>query len=98
MANSLSFFFYTAKNNFKRGGQRISVAILCVAFGVMSLVAMTTISSSFEKSFVVDPTLLIGADISSDRTYEPYILPEEIGKVEQLKTDQILKDLSLIHI
>lgn len=96
MAKNLSFFFHTAKNNFKRGGQRISVAILCVAFGVMSLVAMTTISSSFEKSFVVDPTLLIGADISSNRTYEPYILPEEIAKIEQLKTDQVLKDYTLI--
>ncbi|MGB4595599.1 MAG: FtsX-like permease family protein [Anaerolineaceae bacterium] len=96
MANNLSFFFHTAKNNLKRGGQRISVAILCVGFGVMSLVAMTTISSSFEKSFVVDPTLLIGADISSDRTYEPYILPEEIAKVEQLKSDQVLEDYTLI--
>ncbi|MFZ3070175.1 MAG: FtsX-like permease family protein [Anaerolineaceae bacterium] len=96
MASKLTFFIHTAVNNLKRGGQRVFVAILCVAFGVMSLVAMTTISSSFEKSFVVDPTLLIGADISSDRTYEPYILPEEIAKVEQLKSDHVLKDYTLI--
>ncbi len=62
--NGLAIFLKTAWHNLLRGGQRVFVALLCIAFGVMSLVAMTLVAQSFERTMVLDPRQQIGGDIS----------------------------------
>ena len=49
------FFLKTAFSQLRRGGQRNLVAFFCVAFGVMSLVTMTTMAKSIEKMLVLKP-------------------------------------------
>lgn len=85
-----------AFNNLRRGGQRIAVAFLCVAFGVMSLVAMTLLSSAIEKMFVIEPHDLIGADISMDRRVEDAILPQDIKTLEEMRQEGVLQKYSLV--
>ncbi len=80
----LRFFFHTAAGNLRRGGQRVIVALLCVMFGVMSLTAMTMLSSALERMLVTAPEDMVGADISMDRVAEDAILPEHIQLLDDL--------------
>lgn len=92
----LVFFLRIARNQLLHGGQRIGVALLCVAFGVMSLVAMTLLSSALEKMLVETPQDLIGADISMSRTVEDAILPQQVDELEALRRDGLLKTYTLV--
>ncbi|GAP12659.1 predicted ABC-type transport system [Longilinea arvoryzae] len=92
----LNFFLHTALEHLRHGGQRIGVAVLCVAFGVMSLVAMTLLSSSLERMLVETPHDLIGADISMDRSAEDAILPEHIEGLDELVKDGVLGKYTLV--
>jgi len=80
----LRFFFRTAAGNLRRGGQRVIVALLCVVFGVMSLTAMTLLSSALERMLVTAPEDMVGADISMDRLAEDAILPEHVRLLDDL--------------
>ena len=53
--STFTFFLKTAWRNLVRGGQRVWVAVVTIAFGVMSLVAMTLVSQSFERAMVLQP-------------------------------------------
>ena len=86
-----AFYLKTAAGHLLHGGQRIFVAILCVAFGVMSLVAMTSLSSSLERMLVQNPHDMIGADISMDRSAEDFILPEHIAALDELVQQGLLE-------
>ncbi|RPI21219.1 MAG: FtsX-like permease family protein, partial [Chloroflexota bacterium] len=79
------FFLRTAWHNLLRGGQRVVVAVLCIAFGVMSLTAMTLVSQSFDRAMVLEPSEQIGADISLERQAEAFILPEHVEALEALR-------------
>ncbi len=82
---SLFQFCRVALNHLLRGGQRVLVALLCIAFGVMALVSMTMLSQCIESTLVVKPAEMLGGDASMGRTSDPYLLPEH---VEQLKAMQ----------
>ena len=83
--NKLAFFTRTAWRNLRRGGQRALVALLCIAFGVMSLVAMTLVSLAYQQAVVLEPSHQIGADISLGRREEAYISPAQIKELEALR-------------
>lgn len=91
-----AFYLKTAAGHLLHGGQRIFVAILCVAFGVMSLTAMTSLSGALERMLVQTPHDLIGADISMDRSAEGYILPEHIARLDDLVDQGILNGYTLV--
>ncbi len=78
-------FIRIAAQNLRRGGQRVLVALLCIAFGVMSLVAMMTLSESLSRMLVIRPEEMFGAQISMDRLSEDFILPEHASALEGLK-------------
>lgn len=92
---SLRFLFSTAVKNLRRGGQRVFVAILCIAFGVMSLVAMTLLSQALEQMLVIKPALLVGADISMVREAEDYILPEHEQQLKDLQQEGVIERYTL---
>lgn len=91
-----AFYLHTALEHLRHGGQRIVVAVLCVAFGVMSLVAMTLLSSTLKCMLVETPHDLIGADISMDRSAEDAILPEHVAGLDGLVRDGVLNDYTLV--
>ena len=60
------------------------VALLCIAFGVMSLVAMTLVSQSFDRAMVLKPSEQIGADLSLGAPTEDTISPEQVEELSAL--------------
>lgn len=82
--NALLFFTCTAWRSLLRGGQRTFVALLCIAFGVMSLVAMTYLAESLNRAVVVDPAEQFGGDISLSRKTEDIISPIHIEELDSL--------------
>ena len=90
------FFLRTAARNLRRGGQRVLVALLCVAFGVMSLVAMTLLSESIRRMLIMDAPYLVGADISMDRLEEEVILPEHAAVLETLRQSGVIDRYTLL--
>ena len=82
---TLAFFTRTAWRNIRRGGQRALVALLCIAFGVMSLVSMTLVSLAYQQALVLEPGHQIGADISLGRREQGFISPEQVQELEALR-------------
>lgn len=88
----LTFFLHTALNHLRHGGQRALVALLCVAFGSMALVAMMMLSGALERVLVTHPQDIIGADISMTRAAEEYILPEDLRGLDELRGEGLLDE------
>lgn len=61
--NRLGFFFNYALNHLKHGGQRALIAILAVAFGVMSLITMVSVSNAISRTVVTDARVQLGGDL-----------------------------------
>lgn len=81
----LNLFLQLAWRNLRRGGQHNLVAILCIFFGVASLVALNTLAISLKNAFVVDPARLLGGDISGGRADTEFIEAEDLSWLEQQK-------------
>jgi putative ABC transport system permease protein len=92
----LAFYFRNAFTHLRHGGQRILVAVLCVAFGVMSLVSMLLLSGALQRMLVQTPHDLIGADISMERRLEDVILPEDVAGLDQAVRDGVLDEYTLV--
>ncbi len=93
---SLFHFFRLAVHNLLRGGQRVLVALLCIAFGIMSLVAMTTLAKSIESAVVLTPSQLLGGDISMGRALEDAIRPADIDQLQSLQQSGLIDRYTLI--
>ena len=94
--NRAVFYLRTAWHNLLRGGQRSLVALICIIFGVMSLVAMTLLSRAIENSLLLEPQEFIGADISMERAQEETIAPEQAGMLADLKAQGAIQNYSLM--
>ncbi|MEM9953684.1 MAG: FtsX-like permease family protein [Chloroflexota bacterium] len=57
------FFLRYALNGLRRGGQRIIIAILAVAFGVMSLIAMADMADAIGRTLSSNPRVSLGGDL-----------------------------------
>lgn len=93
---TFTFFINTALVRIWRGGQRSLVALLCVVFGVMSLVAMTTLAKSIEEMLVLEPQEMIGGDLTLDRTDESIISSTSEAGLQKLLTDGMISNYTLI--
>lgn len=80
----------------QRGGQRSMMAFLCVVFGVMSLVAMTTLAQSIEEMLVLEPYEMIGGDLSLDRMDEDHISAANEAGLQNLLSDGAISSYTLI--
>lgn len=59
----LIFFSKYALKRLKNGGQRVFIALLAVAFGVMSLIAMTAVSDTIKNTLSSPPNEALGGDL-----------------------------------
>ncbi len=64
---NVAFALRYASRNLLRGGQRTLLAAACVAFGVMSLVALQLLASMIAASIATDPRAVLGGDASLGR-------------------------------
>lgn len=76
------FYWKYATQSLKRGGQRMVIALLCIAFGVMSLTAMQSVASTFKELVLVDPRLSIGGDASITRAEYTFLTPDDLAEIE----------------
>lgn len=63
MMNRLVFFSNYAFKRLQNGGQRVFIALLAVAFGVMSLIAMVAVSESIKNTLSHPPRIALGGDL-----------------------------------
>ncbi len=94
--SSLGYFLRLAIHNLRRGGQRVLVAILCIAFGVMSLVGMTLVSQSYTGAVVLKPSEQLGADLSLERNDEPTIGADQVAELKAMQQSGKLQRFTLI--
>lgn len=90
------FLIQTALRHLWRSRQRNLVALLCIIFGAMSLVAMTLLSTSIARVMMLKPGEMIGADLSINRRLEDYIMPEQITNLDSLKAQSLIDQYTLI--
>lgn len=87
--------FHYAIQGIRRGGQRVVIAILSVAFGVMCLVAMSALADSITQVLLVDLRLTLGGDARVSR--DGQLLPADaITQIEQMQADGAIEQVSLV--
>jgi ABC-type antimicrobial peptide transport system permease subunit len=74
------FYLKYALNQVLNGGQRVFIAILAVAFGVMSLIAMVSVSQAINSKVNIDPRVAMGGDM--------HVLLSD-GKLDQTALDML---------
>lgn len=94
----IAFFHYVrlAIRNLRRGGQRVLVALFCITFGTMSLVAMTMLAKSIQSAVDMPPAQLVGGDISMGRKLEDTIRSEDIDQLQALQQSGEISRYTLI--
>ncbi len=93
---TLVYFVRLSMLNLRRGGQRVVVALLCIAFGIMVLVSMSMIAKSIESTLLVEPAQLLGGDLSMGRETEDTILPEHVDQLKTLQQSGEISQYTLI--
>jgi putative ABC transport system permease protein len=90
-------FFYLsyALKSLRRGGQRVVLALLCVAFGVMSLVAMQNLAGSIGQVILIDPRLRLGGDALINRA-ENFLRAEQLNVFEKLQREGVIESFTPI--
>lgn len=58
----MSFAWRQAWTSLRGGGQRTLLAAICIAFGVLSLVALQGIASTFQSALFVEPRMALAGD------------------------------------
>ena len=82
---ALFHFLRLAVNNLLRGGQRILVALLCIAFGIMALVGMSMLAQSIESAVVLTPAQRLGGDLSIGRDSVDFLRPADVDQLKALQ-------------
>lgn len=78
----LTHFLGMALRAIRQGGQRTVVAILCIVFGVMSLVSMQIVAERLRSSILIDPRLRLGGDMQLMPGAENYVTPQHLAAFE----------------
>lgn len=87
----MRFFLKMALSGLQRGGQRSFVALLTVAFGVMSLISMTSLSDSILKVIMADGRSVIGGDIQLYGN-NPGVSSQELAQIEAWQAAGLISD------
>jgi putative ABC transport system permease protein len=85
-----------ALQRLKHDKQRVAIAVLAVAFGVMSLTAMSTLAQTITRVLLVDPRLTIGGDAQLWRD-EAVLSPESIAQIEALHEQGVIERYALVE-
>ena len=90
------FFVKMALRNLLRGGQRVFIALLVIAFGTMSLVSMTSVSDVLSQGLLVSGEEIIGGSMSLTPLNSDYIGQEQINGLADLKADGKIEQFTVI--
>ncbi len=93
---TITHFMRLAAQSLRRGGQRVLVALLCITFGVMSLVAMSMLAKSIGSAIQLTPAQLLGGDLSTGRMAEDTIRPEDVEQLRALQQSGEISRYTLI--
>jgi putative ABC transport system permease protein len=87
-------FLNYAIHGIQRGGQRVVIALLSVAFGVMALIAMSILAEEVMRVLLVDKEHSLGAQA---RLFRPstYLSNEHLQEIERLKQDGFITDFTI---
>jgi putative ABC transport system permease protein len=69
-----------------RGGQRVGLAVVCIAFGGMSLVALQLLAAQVSRPIEVDPRLLVGGDVAVERPGRR-LTPADLAALARLQAE-----------
>ncbi len=87
------FYFNYALRALKRGGQRTVLAVVCIAFGVMSLVAMQLVADNFTAVVMTDPRAEIGGDFQL-KGPDSVISSAQLAEIDHLQAKGLLDHYS----
>ena len=87
------FYLNYALRALKRGGQRTVLAIVCIAFGVMSLVAMQLVADNFTVVVMTDPRAEIGGDFQL-KGPDSVISSAQLAEIDHLQAVGLLDHYS----
>lgn len=90
------YFLQIAARNLKHGGQRAVLAILCIVFGVMSLVAMNTVAKTLQPVLLLKSHEILGGDFTINRNNGLFFTEEHITELEKLKSEGKISDFTMI--
>jgi putative ABC transport system permease protein len=92
----LKQFFRYAARSMRRGGQRMWIAVFSVAFGVMSLYAMSSLSGAIAEVLLVDPRHSMGGEA---RLYRPgeHLSEDDVAVIRQMQTEGLIADFAVIE-
>ncbi|MBI5928178.1 MAG: ABC transporter permease, partial [Chloroflexi bacterium] len=86
------FYWKYATKSLKRGGQRMVIALLCIAFGVMSLTSMQSLASTFKSLILIDPRLSVGGDAQVTHSETNFLSEQDLAEIEALHQSGEIKD------
>lgn len=94
---NLAFYTRYAFRALLRDGQRTLLAILCIAFGVMSLVALQLLSKMIHDSVVTDPRASLGGDLlfGMEREGRLPLTSQQLSDVENMKATGVFEAYTL---
>ncbi len=92
---SLTFYIRYAVRSLRRGGQRTLLAMLCIAFGVTTLIALQTPAALLNRALARDSSASLGGDLEIKRGLAP-LTSEEIARLEQLRAEGVIRAYTLV--
>lgn len=84
-----AFFLSYALRNILRGGQRSLLAVACIAFGVMSLVALQLLSGTIVGAIDIDPRAMLDGDAVLSRDGKP-LSPADLETIERWQREGVI--------
>jgi putative ABC transport system permease protein len=94
------FYLKYAFRALLRDRVRTFLAVLCIAFGSMSLTAMVLLSSMIHDAVVVDPRAGLGGDLALGPAREGIgqdFTPQQVATLESLRTQGTIKQYTLVR-
>ena len=91
----LAFYIQYALRSLKRGGQRTLLGAVCVAFGVMSIVAMQVLASNVLAAVLTDPRADVGGDLQMGRPGQR-LNQNDVSELDRLRANGVIQDYTLM--
>jgi len=96
MKANRSYFWQIAARNLKHGGQRAVLAILCILFGVMSLVGMNTLANTLRPALLVQGREILGGDFGVYMNNDGSFSEENRKGFEKLQAEGKIEGFTMI--
>lgn len=84
------FYLRYAVRSLRRSGQRSLLAIVCIAFGVLSLISMQLLAGIIADGLMVDPRAQLGGDVELTLDGQPFTV-KHLATLDQFQDEQIIQ-------